>query len=93
MNRFLFSLSLIAACSLQAAEVWHTGKIKHVYPLADGSFVLTFVGDSPACTNGSAPKYHYVTVGHTGMTSEGLRNLLSTALAAAVAQKNGEYRV
>ena len=80
-------LLALSACMANAAEVWHTSKIKHVYPLADGSFVLTFVVDSPACNNGSTPKYHYVAVGQTGVTTEGLRSMLSTALAAAAAQK------
>jgi len=80
----LFSL----ATSAGAAATWHTAKITHVYPAGEGTHVvLRFDADSPACTNTNDSDYYYIYVGENGVTADGLKILLSTALAAAAAGK------
>lgn len=65
----------------EAADVWHTSTLKWVYPLADGSFVLTFNVDSSSCAS-SSPKYHYVAVGQNSVTEEGARKFYAAAMTA-----------
>ncbi len=84
----LLFVLLSTATSAGAAATWHTGKITRVYPTGDGvSVVIQFDTDSPACTHSSTPDYYYVQVGQNGVTADGLKILLSTALAAAAANK------
>ncbi len=80
-----FSLVIIVLLySLEglAAPTWHTSTIRSVYPLSDGSVVLTFDSDSPNCSNASDPDYYYIRVGQNGMTSDGLKLLYAAALTA-----------
>jgi hypothetical protein len=72
-----FGLSAIAN-----AEAWHTSTIKQVYPLGDGSFVLIMTVDAAACSGTPGSKYHYVRPGVNGVTSDGVRAMLATALTA-----------
>lgn len=87
MRRHLFCVTVfflsIFASAANAAESWHSGKITRVYPLANGSVVLSLDTDAPNCTNTSKPKYLFVQAGQNGMTADGVRNLLAVALAAA----------
>ena len=66
-----------------AADVWHTSTIRSVYPLANGSFVLTFTTETENCTNGNKPRYFYVGQGLNGVTADGANKIYSLALAAA----------
>jgi hypothetical protein len=70
-----------------AAEGWHQDNVKTVYPMSNGDFVVTFVNSPAACLNGSNPKYLYVQVGSNGVTIDGAKSMLATALAAFVAGK------
>jgi len=83
---FVFAF-LVGSYQAIAADVWHSAKIKQVYPLSQGDFILTFEQDSPACLNGNTPKYYYVAVGQNGVTADALKNLLSVSLAAAAQRK------
>ena len=74
---------LLLAPTAHAAEAWHSSTIRSVYPLSDGNFVLIFDAQSAQCTNATSPKYHYVAVGQNGVTTDGIKALLATALAAA----------
>ncbi|WP_444901326.1 response regulator receiver protein [Microbulbifer sp. SSSA007] len=76
---------LPAICN--AEFYWHTSKIKAVYPLADGNFVLQFENESSDCPGQFSPKYHYVSVGESGVTQEGSEKIYSAALSAAMANK------
>lgn len=71
-----------------AAEVWHTSTIKMLYPLADGSFVLIFDVNAPACTNGNTDKYHYVTPSQNAMTVEGAKKMYAAAMMAMATEKS-----
>lgn len=79
----LASYALPAAA--QAAEVWHTASIRSVYPLSDGSFVLTFETNAPACSNPNPYKYHHITPTQNGMTEEGAKKVYAAALVAKAA--------
>ncbi|NQD35653.1 response regulator receiver protein [Permianibacter sp. IMCC34836] len=86
-------LSIVVAAitpmtSANAAEVWHSGKIKSIYPLANGSFVFTMTTNSPECTSASAAKQHFVQSGQNGMTADGVKNILAAAMAAAAQGKD-----
>ncbi|ABD82270.1 hypothetical protein [Saccharophagus degradans] len=70
-----------------AENKWHQSTIKTIYPLANGDFVLIFNTDSLLCPVDNTGKYHYVRVGQNDVTSEGARNMLSVALAAAAMGK------
>jgi hypothetical protein len=84
----LFCLAMLAATSTSAwAETWHTARIKSVYPLANGSVVLIFVEDAPACPGSVPGKYHYISVGENGVTAEGVKMLMATALVALAMDK------
>lgn len=83
---FAIALSLcVLSISVQAAEVWHTASIRSVYPQSDGSFVLTFETNAPACSNPNPYKYHHVTPTQNGMTEEGARKVYAAALMAKAA--------
>ena len=86
--RIAVLVSLVCSFQTLAADVWHTAKIKHVYPLSQGDFILRFEQDSPACLNGNTPRYYYVAVGQNGVTADGLKILLSVSLAAAAQKKS-----
>lgn len=84
----LLCLVMLAATSSSAlAETWHTARIKSVYPLANGSVVLIFVEDAPACAGTGPGKYHFISVGENGVTTEGVRMMMATALAALAMDK------
>jgi hypothetical protein len=70
-----------------AAESWYQDNVKTVYPLQSGDFVVTFVNSPAACLNGSNPKYFHVQVGTYGVTIDGARAMLATALTAFIAGK------
>lgn len=71
-----------------AADVWITSKIKAVYPLGDGNFVLMFNDSPAACTNTGTPKYLYVTANQNGVTEEGSKKMYAAALTAAASGKD-----
>lgn len=78
---------LIGVMSLSAvADAWHNDFIQRIYPLANGSFVLTFKNPPENCSNSS--KYFYVTVGSNGMTQEGAEKIYSLAMIAATTGKS-----
>lgn len=70
-----------------AAEVWGTGELRYVYPMANGSFVITLVTDPAACPVSTSPKYLWVSPGENGVTSDGVKAMLATALTALAAGK------
>lgn len=71
----------------RAAEVSLVSTIMRIYPLASGSFVLVFDAESPSCTNGGIPKYHYVTVNQNSVTDQGAKNIYAAALLALASDK------
>lgn len=78
---------LLAGHTLAATNVWQSGVLSRVYPQGNGDFVITFKGDSPDCSNASDPKYHYIRNGVNGVSAEGVKAMLSTALAAGMSGK------
>ena len=83
----LLMIAATAVSTSHAADAWHSGKLTKVYSLADGSFVISFDSDAPSCSNTNQPMCDYVRPDEKGMTPEGVRNLLSSSLAAAVQGK------
>nr|BDD45212.1 hypothetical protein 18 [Saccharospirillaceae bacterium] len=81
---------LVASISMAVAEsTWHTDvKIKKVYPLASGDFVLILNKDSAKCTGVESPNYYRVAVGENRVTAEGANKIYSAALSAAMANKS-----
>lgn len=91
MNKSAFSclyllLILSWVQSTWAADKWHGSQVKWIYPVSNGTFILTFKAESSACGNANSPKYHHVTVGENGITKEGADKIYALALSAA-AQK------
>ena len=72
----------LSASAIANAQGWHTSTIAKVYPLADGSFVLIMTEDAAACSGTPGSKYHYVRPGVFGVTSDGVRAMLASALTA-----------
>jgi len=75
-------LGFATAGQSQAATAYVQSTVKFVYPQGDGSFVLGFVSDAGTCSNVNSPKYFYVVAGQNGVTADGLRAMLATALTA-----------
>jgi hypothetical protein len=88
MRKLVPGLALLS-CSMfaQAAEQWGASTVRSVYPMGNGNFVLQLMTDPPACPATSSPKYLWVSVGENGMTAEGAKALLATALAAMAMDK------
>ena len=66
----------------QAATAYFQSTVKFVYPQSDGSFILGFANDAGTCSNTNSPKYFYVVAGQNGVTADGLKAMLATALMA-----------
>jgi hypothetical protein len=73
--------------SAVATEQWVVDNVRAVYPLGDGSFIITFVNPQPICTNTATYPYFWVSSGHNGVTAEGVRAMLATSLTALAAGK------
>jgi hypothetical protein len=87
-RRWMLAAASLAICGLAgAAENRYEDYLKTVYPLADGSFVVTFANSPAGCPNASNPKYFYVQVGSHGVTADGAKAMLATALTAITAGK------
>ncbi len=78
---------LAAVSPAHGADAVAVDSIKYVYPLANGDFVLVLNSNPPTCTSASNPKYLYVSAGENGVTAEGVKAMLATSLAAALAGK------
>jgi hypothetical protein len=77
------SLMLAASMIVSAAQVAVMSTLTSVYPLSDGSFILNFTNDaSTTCTSPNTPKYFYVMPGQNGVTVDGAKAMLATALTA-----------
>ncbi len=78
-------LMLTTISSVYAGESWHTSKIEKIYPLSTGDFVIIFTNPAEGCLHPNG--YHYVTINESGVTAEGIRNMLSVALTAGTTGK------
>ena len=81
-------LAITLLMSFQAfaeTTVWMTGTVKILYPSANGNFIVIFNEPPTDCTNPS--KYYNVTVGQASVTEQGAAAMLSTAMAAGMANK------
>jgi hypothetical protein len=79
---FAACLSLGIYGTASAAEAWHTAQIKTIYPLSSGGFVIILSTDAPSCPSAGPGKYLFVMPGENGMTIDGIKGLLATALSA-----------
>jgi hypothetical protein len=85
---FVLALGAIVVPGLaNATEQWVTDNIRSVYPLSDGSFVITFVNPQPICTNTATNQYFWVSPSHNGVNADGAKAMLATALTAFVSGK------
>ena len=75
----ILGLLTIACSNACAATVVVQSTLKSVYPLADGSFVIILTNDTSTCPT-ATPKYFYVTPGQSGMTVDGAKAMLASAL-------------
>lgn len=85
MKRSRFILGLVAATSVlssHAAEQTRHSTITDVYPMANGSFVISLADDPSHCTNTAVPKRLAIKAGENNMTAEGARQMFAAALAA-----------
>jgi hypothetical protein len=78
----VLALGLAVAGTASAVESWHQDHVKWVYPQANGNFILVFNTSPANCPNPGNPKYFYVSLGVNGVTAEGLKAMLATALMA-----------
>jgi hypothetical protein len=77
------ALAFSVAAPANAAETFHTDYIRFIYPLSNGNFVIGMVVSPPTCTGASSPsKYLHVIVGEQGVTSDGAKAMLASALTA-----------
>jgi hypothetical protein len=81
----LLCLGLLVSTQADAAVAYMQSTVKFVYPLGDGSFVLGFTNDAGTCASPNSPKYFYVMAGQNGVTADGVKAMLATALAAFTA--------
>jgi hypothetical protein len=82
-----FGLGIAMANTANATEQWVTDNVKFVYPQADGSFIISFVNPQPICTSTASPQYFTVQAGHNDMTTDGVKGLMASSLAALIAGK------
>ena len=70
-------------------DIWHGSTLRSVYPHGGGDeFWITFHYESDACYSQNLPyKYYKVKAGENGVTEDGVKNMLSVALAALVSTK------
>ena len=82
-NLFAIIFIFLSTTAHAVTNVWHTSTIKYIYPLADGSFVVTFNTNSSSCSGGVSNKYHYVRTGNNSVNQEGVDKMYSLFLTAA----------
>ena len=76
-------ISLLAFMgTAESAPQSFTANVAWVYPLGDGSVILAFTQESPYCTAAGSPKYYLVMSGQNGVTADGIKSILATALTA-----------
>ena len=71
-----------------ATTRWFQSTLAFVYPLGDGSFVLGFTQASPQCQSPNSPQYFYVAAGQNGVTADGAKAMLATALTAFALERS-----
>jgi len=81
-------LAMTLASSANAVEGWATDKLRYVYPLANGSFVIALASNPTNCPATGNPKYFYVSAGENGVTVDGVKAMLASVLAAMAMEKN-----
>jgi hypothetical protein len=79
--------AVVVSGSALASEQWVTDNVRTVYPLGDGSFVVTFVNPQPVCANAATYQYFWVSPGHNGVNADGAKAMLATSLSALMAGK------
>jgi len=75
-------LSMTFATGASAVEGWATDTIRYVYPLSTGNFVIALNSNPAICPAVGDPKYFYVVAGENGVTADGVKAMLASALAA-----------
>lgn len=90
LNKALLVVSLFITSVSYAVPTWHTAKIKHIYPLSEGSVIIIFDTAHAACVtlDGAVRTYYYIRQGHNGVNEQGLKHIYSAALTAFTTEKN-----
>jgi hypothetical protein len=78
---FIFAFFTLLSVSAYSAGVWHSSNIKTIYPLANGSVVVTFSTPSTNCSNPDG--YYYLSKDEGAVTQDGIDSMLSVLLVAA----------
>jgi hypothetical protein len=83
MRKLILFLTILFVMTTSEAvnDKWFKAEVKRIYPLSSGDFILIFKKDNSNCTNNS--QYHRVEEGGNGVTRDGVKSMLSTALTAA----------
>jgi hypothetical protein len=74
--------SMMFAGGANAVEGWATDTLRYVYPLSTGNFVIALNSNPAICPAVGDPKYFYVVAGENGVTADGVKAMLASALAA-----------
>jgi hypothetical protein len=81
------ALGLAAALDVNASIVTETSTIVRLSPLADGRYVIGVTGSFAGCDQSGSVRYLYITIGQSGVTADGAKNLIATALLAFSAER------
>lgn len=88
--RLLITVAIAASFGsrVSATERWHGGVPKNVYTGGSGWIVLTFPNEPVDCQAVGTPKYMYIVVGANGVTADGAKQMLATAMLAVATGKS-----
>ena len=87
-RKFISLLCILSYSSItNAALTEHVSTIESVYPLADGSFIVTFDQNAATCPSTKSPKYHFVSSNQVGVTEEAAKRIYAAALLALAMDK------
>src|SRR5262245_56345793 len=78
----LGAVGSLITLSAHAAEQTKVSTITDVYPMANGSFVISIADVPTQCTNTSTPKRLTVKVGENSITAEALQQIFAASLTA-----------
>src|SRR5438876_893277 len=83
LAQWMLAFGVVAfAIPTMAANTGHAANLTRIDTLGDGRIVLQFDVDNNACPDTNNPKGYYVAVGQNGVTADGIKNILATAMLA-----------
>ena len=80
-SRVLLGTAVLSlATPVFAANVGHSAHLIRINSLGDGRVVLQFDVDNGACLDTNSPEGYYLAAGQNGITADGLKNIMATAM-------------